>query len=376
MALEGTLQDFALADILQLIGIQRKTGTLTLTRGEETVTILFQDGMVVWAAPPDEPFEEALARALMRHRLLTPERLEEARHLQRRRGARLIPFLLDGEWVSPLELQRVVEHQVLETLFKVLRWQEGTYAFVPQERVEVGRGQIDPIGTESLLLEAMRQMDEWPLIEQRLPSFDLVLRRTAREGDPERLTPVEREILQGVDGRRTARAIADASAWGEFEVYKGIADLIAEGVVEVERRVEAAPAGPRPTRERPPWLFPGALGAITALSLLFQLLVVRDPLLLFPVRGMAGRGGLREHQAILQAEEISRALDLYLLAMGRYPDRLEELQGQGFLQGEVRDPWGNAWVYRRERWSYRLVSPGRDGKVGTPDDRDFSLPPD
>ena len=30
MALEGTLKDFSLADIFQLIGLQRKTGILTL----------------------------------------------------------------------------------------------------------------------------------------------------------------------------------------------------------------------------------------------------------------------------------------------------------------------------------------------------------
>ena len=36
MALEGTLKDFSLADIFQLIGLQRKTGVLTL-RGKDAV---------------------------------------------------------------------------------------------------------------------------------------------------------------------------------------------------------------------------------------------------------------------------------------------------------------------------------------------------
>ncbi len=376
MALEGTLRDFALADILQLIGVQRKTGTLTLAREGETVTILFQDGMIVWAAPSDERLEEVVGRALVRRGLLTPERLQEAQQLQRRRGERLIPFLLDGEWISPLDLHRVVEREVLETLFTVFRWRDGSYSFVPQERVEVAYGRIDPIGTESLLLEAMRQLDEWPLVEQRLPSLDLVPQRTARETDPERLTPVEREILQWVDGRRTAREIADSSDWGEFEVCKGIADLLAEGVLEVERGEEVALARPlRPSRERPSWLFPGILGGITLLSLLFQLLMTRDPLFLLLARRMVGKGEIRERQQVLQAEEISRALDIHLLAMGRYPDRLEELRTQGLLEGEIRDPWGNPWAYHSRRWTYRLVSPGPDGQVGTPDDRDFSLRP-
>ena len=43
MALEGTLRDFSLADIFQLIGLQRKTGVLTLRSKEDTVTVTFLD---------------------------------------------------------------------------------------------------------------------------------------------------------------------------------------------------------------------------------------------------------------------------------------------------------------------------------------------
>ena len=49
MALEGTIRDFGLPDIFQLIGLQRKTGLLTLTneKDEESVTVTFENGMVV-----------------------------------------------------------------------------------------------------------------------------------------------------------------------------------------------------------------------------------------------------------------------------------------------------------------------------------------
>ena len=49
MALSGTLKDFALPDIFQLIGMQRKTGLLTLESDRETVTVVFEQGMVVHA---------------------------------------------------------------------------------------------------------------------------------------------------------------------------------------------------------------------------------------------------------------------------------------------------------------------------------------
>ena len=49
MALEGTIKDFGLPDIFQLIGLQRKTGLLTLKNEKEHVTVAFENGMVVMA---------------------------------------------------------------------------------------------------------------------------------------------------------------------------------------------------------------------------------------------------------------------------------------------------------------------------------------
>ena len=49
MALQGTIKDFGLAEILQLIGIQRKSGILTLHNDQEKVTIKFLNGFVVGA---------------------------------------------------------------------------------------------------------------------------------------------------------------------------------------------------------------------------------------------------------------------------------------------------------------------------------------
>ena len=47
MALQGTIKDFGLADILQLIGIQRKSGELVLRREDDVVTVKFLEGQVV-----------------------------------------------------------------------------------------------------------------------------------------------------------------------------------------------------------------------------------------------------------------------------------------------------------------------------------------
>ena len=49
MALSGTLKDFGIADILQLIGQQTKTGQLHLKAKDQEVHIAFKDGNIVRA---------------------------------------------------------------------------------------------------------------------------------------------------------------------------------------------------------------------------------------------------------------------------------------------------------------------------------------
>ena len=73
MALEGTLEDFSLADIFQLIGIQRKTGILTLKSSNETVSVTFHHGMVIGADSTPRKLEDRLGKVLVKTGLISQE---------------------------------------------------------------------------------------------------------------------------------------------------------------------------------------------------------------------------------------------------------------------------------------------------------------
>jgi len=375
MALEGTLQDFALVDILQLIGMQRKTGVLTLTRKDETLNVVVQDGMVVWAAPPDEVFEANLGRVLTRRELTTRERWEEVQQMRARKGQRLVPFLLEGQLVSPRDIEKVVQRLVRETLYQALRWRDGRYTFAAQTQVDLSRGQIPPVGTETVLLEAVRQMDEWPMIERRIPSLDLVVRRSNRPAYRDQAPPEALTILELVDGRRSAREIAELCDLGEFDAYKGIADLLAAGALQLEQRAEAGAEEVRPVRaprRLPPWVAPGAAGAVALAFLVLLFRASDDPLRLFPSSRLAADAEVQTRRLTLAGRELPRALDEYLLLRLGYPNSLTELRTEGLYAGDLQDPWGRPWIYERRQATYRLTSPGLDGRIGTADDLQIS----
>ena len=75
-------------------------------------------------------------------------------------------------------------------------------------------------------------------------------------------------------------------------------------------------------------------------------------------------------------KNIEDACNLYNMKHGgKYPHQLSELQegdddNPPLLEGEINDPWGNAYVYetRPEGGNPILYSKGPDGRAGTTDD--------
>lgn len=364
MALEGTLKDFNLPDIFQLIGYQKKTGLLTLSRETEQVTMSLVDGMVVWATTGEEAFDEVIGRALVKRGLVTQGVVDGLTRKGREGQQGLVYLLLKQGDVSPLELQRVVEVKVREVLYRVFRWRDGRYQFTALPTLDLSQGRIDPISTENVLLEAIRQMDEWPLIQRQLPSLDLIVRKDEeRLGgvDVEKLTPAERVVLELADGKSTAQDIAEASGLGEFDAAKAMADLIGDGVLVVaaseqaQRQAVKVRSAPR---ETPAWLFRGLVAGILAAALLLQVGLWRqDPLLLLPAaeKGEAGWDLLRRHRLQADLWQVERGLHLYLLTTGRLPARLEALVEAGYLSArQLRDPWGQPLRYQVQGLEYRL----------------------
>ena len=68
VALHGNLRDFGIAEVFQLIGQQRKTGTLVVEGGQGSIFLAFDEGRVVRGGPMGaraerEPLGPQLVRA-------------------------------------------------------------------------------------------------------------------------------------------------------------------------------------------------------------------------------------------------------------------------------------------------------------------------
>lgn len=243
MAIEGPLRELGIHDVFQLLDLSRKTGTLAVMSElrDNEGTVHFHNGRVVAAAIKSNPHR--IGDLLMRAGRVTAAQVAAASAVQSEHpdGRRLGDILRDMGAISQKELERQVRIQIEAVVFELLSWREGFFRF------EEGPMQGEPmvqIGTEALLMEGARRIDEWSRISDRVPSLMAVPYLTAlQSGRPAPmldLLPSEWEVLTMIDGEMDLRAIAASLARTEFDTAKVVYGLVSTGVVEL--RVPASVA--------------------------------------------------------------------------------------------------------------------------------------
>jgi len=405
MALQGTLRDFSLADILQLIGLQRKTGILRLTGSEDTVSVLFESGRIVGAESEKKRMEDRLGHVLLKTNKVTQAQLNRVLTQQRETGRRIGDLLIQDEFLSADDLGRALVLQVTQVIYRLFRWSKGEFRFAQTSAVDYQHHHFHPIPVDSVLMEGMRILDEWPLIERRVRSFDMVLVPTdpdrdvrveasgenlineieldaALEGingepapaeagerganDPDLVTVSANEmrVYALLDGKRSVQEIIDCSDLGEFEACKALYELMETDLIGEAKALKDQPLT-SPVRRQ--FL---DRGMTTAAALLGSALLLGGAWL---HTGKSGEAALAPYRGISQTVETLRlsasqsrlarlefAVRLFALYRLRYPESLGDLASMGLVvPGELRDPWGRPYDYILTRRSYQIR--GADG---------------
>jgi hypothetical protein len=203
VALQGTLDTFALPDVLRLLAATKKSGRLRITGGRGTGSAWVAQGEIVGI---------------------------EATHV--------------AHATEPVD-----------ALFELLRFQEGAFTF---DADAVCDNPGKPADVESLLGEAESLLEEWHAIEAVVPSLDAWV--TLRKQLPQSEVVVSQDqwtTLVAVGGGATVRRVADEVCQGELPVSRSVKDLVELGLLDI---AAVAPAGtvhastaplPAPREERP-----------------------------------------------------------------------------------------------------------------------------
>jgi hypothetical protein len=250
MALKGNLRDFSTTQLLNLISLARKTGTLTMESGE-TASLAFKEGKLIYATVGAGP-DGQLTTALQRAGKLTEDRARAIREHTSQFGndKGLAIQLINAGVVSQNDIVQSVRNFTLEIVYRVFTWSEGLFRFdantLPgDDRITVS------IDLESVIMEGSRRMKEWERLQDELPNLDMALKFTDRPDARLRninLNVEEWRVISFINPRNSIRQIAQATHMNDFQIRRIVYGMLQAGLVELVRPegVELVPPGGRP----------------------------------------------------------------------------------------------------------------------------------
>ena len=386
MALEGTLKDFSLADIFQLISLQKKSGVLTLKKENEMITVSFISGMVVSADALPKRMEDRLGTVLVKSGMLSKEQLEEALQTQRNTLQRLGYILSNGNYLAREQIRRALEVQITQMIYRLFCWKDGEYKFNQEEKVEFDKENFTPLSAESLLMEGIRLLDEWPIIQRKIRSLEMVFEKAPLEEgvvvgpeEPEDefvaisfdateeketdlgaeakpgassqkipLSPNEATVYHLVDGQFTVQEIIWKAQISDFEGCRIFYDLLNRELIR-ERQMEAAPTPAAPVAAPAK----RARGAIWVYALIPLALAGLAGIGINPANPLLGYQPFRAAWSPMQdvitrhrLEAVSSALQVYSLDNEEFPRSLFPLVDEHYLaEPLIQDARGRDLVY-------------------------------
>lgn len=228
-ALQGSLEHVPLGDVLQILQHPGMSGLLHVESvAGRAIQIALREGKVDLVLARGAPPEFLLGRYLVRDNLLDPADLEAHLNRASRGKGRLGEQLVRLGYISRDDLNGALAKQSSELVYEALRWPRGRFALLRYAtRPEAESAQLG-LPVTSILMEGLRRVDEWRLIEEQVSSFDLVPvvdAQAVRDTDPQRLSADERTVLAAVDGARTVRDIVATTRLGRFEACKVLYQL-------------------------------------------------------------------------------------------------------------------------------------------------------
>ena len=156
--MDGDLQTLGLQSILKMLALSGKTGTLFVHSGPETLTISLRKGQIMALREGDSKQPDLPGMLCLINRL-DPSRAQTVREFAQGNMQAALAMLVERNWMSRDEMQRRLEFAVTQSISHALRWVDGRFSF--HRQLITMESAMESLDVDSVLLEALRQADEW-----------------------------------------------------------------------------------------------------------------------------------------------------------------------------------------------------------------------
>lgn len=231
----GSLSEFRLEELLQMMGLGQSTGALHLRQEDgRTGLIYFDHGALVSCTELDTE-ALTLGHVLQQLDLASATQLEHAFQLQTQDplGKRIGERLVDLGILTQEQLNQALKTQTLWTARELARWDSGTYEFHDDEALPPDAAALR-IDTTRAVMEVLRYQHEWETLQPYLREgmrTRLILAFEPPLGHPLVFHAQAWRVISRVNSQHTVRRIATSLHLPEVDVARMVGPLVQEGLL-------------------------------------------------------------------------------------------------------------------------------------------------
>jgi hypothetical protein len=236
MALKGNLRDFSVTQLLNLINLAQKTGTLSVEGPNKSARIAFREGKLAYAQMGGE--ENSLATILYQAKRLTKT---QYRIINERAGnmsdKELGLHLINASYISQQDILNILGSHFIEVINRLFTWMEGVFVFelgvLPSNDKIIVR-----IPLENIIIDGSRRTRELEHLQDEIPSLEMALKFVDRPDANIRnvnLSPEEWRVASYINPKNSIRQIARATKMDDMEIRRVVYSLLQAGLIEIIR---------------------------------------------------------------------------------------------------------------------------------------------
>lgn len=254
MPLKGELRDFSTTQLLNLINLAGKTGTLSIFQanrtgqmeevngkkrerietGQERARVSFKSGKLIFATMQGQ--EGNLVSVLNKAGKLTDDQARVIRERARNTSDKALALLLiNANYVSQTDVINCIQQHILDVVYNLMSWNLEPFRFEdnllpPNDRIQV------PIDLENVIIQGARRIKEIEELTQHLPNLDMALKFPENPKEKFKgihLSVEEWRVVSFVNGKNSIRQIAKANNMSEVEIRRVVYGLEQAGLVEL-----------------------------------------------------------------------------------------------------------------------------------------------
>jgi hypothetical protein len=236
MALRGNLRDITFTQILNLINLAHKTGTLIVESPGETAQVSFREGKLASAQVGNE--SNSLAAILNKAKKLSAAQYRAiVQHGSNISDKELGLMLINAGYITKDDILLSLQQHCTDIIHRMFTWVEGIFRF-ENEMLPPGNRIHVRLDLENLIIEGSRQLREWEQLQDEIPSMDMALKFTDRPGANLRninLSVEEWRVVSFINPKNSMSQISHATKMTDLELRRIIFGLLQAGLVEIIR---------------------------------------------------------------------------------------------------------------------------------------------